>query len=83
MTRFERLWERTQKEIPGVRIVLRKDSVFLGFIFGLLSLPAKLLGRPPKDYSGFSTTIGRTLYSPDDFWDWGDDAKYERLRHEL
>jgi hypothetical protein len=79
MGRFEQLWERTQKEIPGARIVLHKDSWFLKLTRWLM----KNVLRLETDYSHFTTTVSRTMYVPDDFWEWSDNARYKLLRHEL
>ena len=83
--RFDRLWARTQREIPGARIVLRKDSTFLAVVFGALGWLLKVVtfGKKKIDYSAFATTIGRTLYMPDGYLWWDDVEKYRRLRHEL
>jgi hypothetical protein len=83
--RFDRLWERTQQEIPGARITLRKDSTLLKVIFGSLCWLIRVvtLGKVKPDYSGFATTLGRAIYMPDSFPWWSDDSKYVRLRHEL
>jgi len=83
--RFDLLWERTQREIPGAEIVLRKNSLLLKVVFGALHWLLRIvtLGRVKSDYSGFATTVCRTIYMPDDFPWWSDYQRYSRLRHEL
>lgn len=89
MRRFERLWEKVQEEIPGARVLQRSESTFLKVIFGVLGFLVKLftLWRVKPNWSGFTTTISRTMYVPDGFWedgkDWDDERRYRLLRHEL
>lgn len=77
--RFDILWARAQKELPGIKIVLHKDSKFLG----LTRWALKHLLRQKKNYSRSTTTVGRTMYVPDSFWEWPPKARYVLLRHEL
>lgn len=83
--RFEHLWERTKAEIPGARIVNKKNSAFMQTIFTVLTFLVKVftLGRGKADWSGYTTTIWRTMYVPADFFHWRDEDKYRLLRHEL
>ena len=82
---FEVLWERTQVEIPGARIVMKKNSLFMKAVFGFLKLMVAIftLGKGRKEWDGFTTTIGRTVYVPDSWGKRTSARKYMTLRHEL
>lgn len=84
-SRFDLLWAAVRIEIPGARIVRKSDSWFMGAAFGLLKLltTAFTLGRAKPNRSTFTTTIWRTLYVPDNFWERSDEDRYRLLRHEL
>ena len=69
--------EQIQEEIPGFRIMLRKDSKFLSLLFKVLSSVTK------KSYGDYATTIGRTFYVPDDFWKREEFTQYTVLSHEF
>jgi hypothetical protein len=83
--RFDELWAKTQKEIPGARIVMHKDSTLRKVIFGLLKALVWVFtfGKGRTNWDTFTTTISRTLYVPDTFWWWSDEDRYRLLRHEL
>lgn len=83
--RFDKLWRRTQQEIPGVRIILHSESRLRRLLFWLLSMSVSLFsfGKADTDWSSYTSTIGRTLYVPDTFWEWSDVERYVLLRHEL
>lgn len=75
--RYELLMVKLQQELPRLRLIRRCDSLFLKILFWPLT---KILRRK---YDTFSTTIGNTVYVPDDWYSWSDDAKYKLLRHEI
>jgi hypothetical protein len=77
--RFDILWARVQEEIPGAKIVLRKDSLFLKIIDRLL----RILTRNKFDPREFTTTIGKTMYVDGDWYIKSDQERYLTLRHEL
>lgn len=69
VSRYHVLWERLQKELPGIRTVPRKSNwLFKHF---------------PKKFDNFGTTINNTLYLPMN-WDTRSEAsKYRHIRHEV
>ena len=75
-TRAESYLGQIKKEFPRTRLVPRGQSRLMRLLFGPLSLVTK------KTYSDFATTIGSTIYVPDDFDTWSDDRQYVLLRHE-
>ena len=79
MGRYERLKLRVGAEIPGVKIIRHQDSYFLRTLHLLLRLLS--LGR--FDPSGFTTTIGKRMYVPNNWDMWSDLSRYSTLRHEL
>ena len=81
MNKFDWLWRNTKEEIPGADIVLKKDSLLFSF-FHLIG-KVVTLGRGVSTWSRYTTTIFRTMYVPDDFFRWSDNARYRLLRHEL
>ena len=83
--RFDRLWDAVHKEIPGARILNKKNSAFMRVTFAVLTFLVKVftLGQGKADWSGYTTTIWRTMYVPEDFFYWSDEDKYRLLRHEL
>jgi hypothetical protein len=85
MNKYTKLWALTRAEIPGVRIVLREDSRFMRLVFFLLTWLVRIFtfGKGRAEWDGFTTTIWRTLYVPNDFDEWTSYQKYSLLRHEL
>lgn len=77
--RFRLLFDRVKKEIPNVRIILKKDSVLLNSLFWIL----RNIFRVKTDFSDYATTIGNTIFVPDTFMEWPSDRQYALLRHEL
>ena len=69
--------EKIQEEIPGFSVKFRKDSKLIYFIFKVLSKITK------RSYDSFITTIGRTVYVPEDFWTWEEASQYTILSHEF
>lgn len=82
---FQILWDKTCKEIPGARIVMKKDSLFMTIVFGFLKAMVFVftLGQGRKEWDGFTSTIWRTMYVPDSWESRNPTRKYMTLRHEL
>lgn len=76
MDRYQTLLARIQKEFPRFCVKVRSKT-WLHFIFRFLSF----VGR--RDLSGFTTTIGSTMYVSDDWEKRSPDDRYSTLRHEL
>lgn len=72
MGRAEILLERVRSELGDVHLVSRSLLPRILRIF---------LNRPR--FANFATTIGRTIYVPDSWASWTDDARYRLLRHEI
>lgn len=85
MNKFDLLWESVKEEIPGARVILKKDSKFMSVLFFVLTWLVKIFtfGKGKSNWDGFTTTVWRTMYVPDDFWEWTDASRYRLLRHEL
>lgn len=77
--RFVKLLIRVQKEIPGIRVLRRDQSLLMRMVFWFL----RSVLRMKRNYGGFTTTIWRTLYVPATFDTWASDERYRLLRHEL
>ena len=75
MTRYTILLSRTKRTFPRMRVVKRKDSKFIRALFW----PLKLFGVKGSEYA---TTIGSTIYVPDDFDERSATSQYRMLRHE-
>ena len=72
--------DELRREIPGVRVVYKRDDGFSRAISGALRIVT--FGAQRTYMTRYVTTIGRTIYLPSD-WD-GRDARsqYVTLRHE-
>jgi len=77
--RFTQLLVRVQEEIPGAKVLRRSDSTLMSLVQWLLT---RVLRIDPT-INQYTTTIGRTVYVPEDFWDQHPDSRYRLLRHEL
>ncbi len=66
-----------ESEFGKVRIVLHKDSWLIRTIHFFI----KLFTRKDS-YSGYTTTLGRTLYVPNGWYLRHPDGRYRTLRHE-
>ena len=90
--RWESLWALTVSEYRKPRVVLHEDSWFLrtihwalGALISFVNFFRWLLRKAPiekRNYSRFTTTVGRTMWVPNSFWDWHPDERYRLLRHE-
>ncbi|MCF6205302.1 MAG: hypothetical protein L3J47_00210 [Sulfurovum sp.] len=70
---------RVEAEIQGFKVVLHKNSAFMlaiHFVLKVLSLGKVVPAR-------YTTTIGKTMYVPNNWPILGDQAKYAILRHEV
>lgn len=74
--RYVTLYARYKAKYPRLRVLKRGESWFMRTIFW----PLKKVTH--RSYDEFTTTIGSTIYVPDDFDSWSDNAKYMMLRHE-
>lgn len=79
MGRYETLKLRVESEIPGVKIIHHGDSYFIRGVHLFL----RLLSFGKFDPSRFTTTIGKRMYVPNNWWGRSDQARYTTLRHEL
>lgn len=77
--RYNILLDRVEKEIPGVKVILHKDSWLMKVIHFLL----KVLTFGKFEPNRFTTTIGKRMYVPNDWHFVSDQSKYVTLRHEL
>ena len=76
--RYTTLLDRVKLEIPGVRVILHKNSRCIRAIYALIRVFSKGF-----DSSHYTTTIGKRMYVPDDWYNRSPRLRYEVLRHEL
>lgn len=79
VNRSEILFNRIKKEIPGVKIVLHKNSRLMTVIHWIL----RNVFRQKHVSESYTTTIAKTIYVPNTFNKWHPNAQYKLLRHEL
>lgn len=76
---YEALLAKVQQEIPGARVIRKSDSRFMRFLAWIVIN----IFRNKNFLTSFTTTISRTVYVPDNFFDRTDSERYMTLRHEL
>lgn len=79
MNRFEQLWIKVLKEIPGAKIVKHSDSWIWSALFWLL----KNILRVSTNFDSYTTTIANRIYVPNAWDTWSDTQKYITIRHEM
>ncbi len=78
--RYQALVAQLREEIPGFRVVLKRESRLHRAID--LSLRLITLGRMRDYLEGYHTTIGKTVYVTSDWDRRSPDDRYVTLRHE-
>lgn len=74
---YKALLAEVEAEIGSVSVIKHEDSKLIGTIHSVL----KFLTRK-ESFSGFTTTILKTMYVPNNWDEWRDEDRYKLLRHE-
>jgi hypothetical protein len=80
VSRYDALRAELAARFPGFRIVAKREAALQRVIGGLLR--ALTFGAQRDYLARYTTTIGRTVYTPDGFAGLSDDERYVILRHE-
>jgi hypothetical protein len=78
--RYEALVDALRAEIPGFRVVAKRDSRLHRAIH--VALKVITFGGMRDYLESYQTTIGKTVYVTSDWNEWSADRRYVTLRHE-